>query len=576
MVEKLVFKKIWILSKAEKKAISLKLGPKMNFLTGENDVGKSTIMKSFYHCLGADTPQINNSQWKKANPIYCINVEISGTSYYIIRDEKYFGVFDEGRKLVSRHSSVTGKNGIVRFINKKLNFNIELERQANSKLGLAGPAFYFLPFYIDQDEGWTASWSSFLGLQQFRSYRKLMIEYHLGVRSQQYYDAKKRDIELHEKLALVENQRVSMQAARESMRKRKQKLQVDIDPNTFRSDIEEIVDAYNSIYAEQQDVLLKLKDIRSQRNAIDTEKKLLRRAISELEADYLYAESVDTPDIIGCPTCGTEFENSVVERFGILDDVDHCYALLDQWQKRRNDISDQLQGVEREYDEVSQNLKNVQAILSRTKQNITLSELIASEGLKEIMASLNNDINLMLDDEKSIHKTITENSEGLKIDSKKKREIVEYYKARMKEFLNALNVGVLSEDDYKTLDKQIKNNALGSDLSRSLLAQCFAFLQTMKAFNNFVLCPLLIDSPFQQEQDPINKSAIFDFILSKRLDDQQTIIATISVSEFKESPALQSAMSHTVDGGKLSLLKASEYETVLSEIGEMHRLTLEE
>lgn len=569
----LIFKEIWILSKAEKAAINVKLTKGVNLLVGENDVGKSTLVKSFYHCLGANTPQLNNSVWKKANPAYCVKFEIEGTEYFVLRDERYFGVFDYNKKLISRHSGITGENGIARFINPLLGFDIELERQANSQLGLAGPAFYFLPFYVDQDEGWSTTWASFVGLQQFSNYRKNMIEFHLGVRPQSYYDAKKLDLELHESLANIESDRLSMQAARDSVRRRKERVQVDIDPQAFRAEMEEAVDRYNAVYAEQQEVLVRLKDLRNQRNSIDTELDLLRHAIAELEADYAYAESPKTPDVIDCPTCGTEFTNSFVQRFGILDDVDHCRALVDQWLKKRSEAVERLDAIEQEYGQVSSKLSDVEAIMHRTKQNVTLAELIASEGMKEMVKSLNADISVFLEKEQTIHNDIEGNAENLRIDNKRKKKILEFYKARMKEHLNALNVGVLSEDDYKSLDKQIKNNALGSDLPRSLLAQYFAFLHTMKNFNEFVCCPMLIDSPFQQEQDPTNKTAIFDFILSKRLQDQQMILATISVDEFKDSESLDDVEVLELEN-KLSLLRPEQFDGVKQDIEDMHRDTL--
>lgn len=569
----LIFKEIWILSKAEKKATNLSLTSGVNLLVGENDVGKSTLVKSLYHCLGADTPQLNNSLWKKANPAYCVKFAIDKVDYYVLRDERYFGVFDSNKKLISRHNRVTGEGGVAGFINSLLGFDIELERQANSKLGLAGPAYYFLPFYVDQDEGWSTTWSSFSSLQQFKDYRKNMIEFHLGVRPQGYYDAKKRDLELNEDFKKVEGERLSMQAARDSVQRRKERVQVDLDPQVFRAEMEAAVDRYNAVYAQQQEVLVKLKEHRSQRNSIDVELDLLRHAIAELEADYEYAESPDTPDLIGCPTCGTEFKNSFVERFGILDDIDHCRALVDQWLKRRSEANERLGSVETEYSQVSSQLSEVEAIMHRTKNNVTLSEMIASEGMKEMVKSLNADINILLEREQGISAQIEKNSEGLKLDAKRKKEIVEFYKARMKEYLNALNVGVLTENDYKSLEKQIKNNALGSDLPRSLLAQYFAFLHTMQKFGDFVCCPMLIDSPFQQEQDPKNRAAIFDFILSKRLESQQMILATISVDEFRDSKSLEGVSIHELDN-KLSLLSSEEFESVKTDIEQMHMETL--
>ena len=572
-MKSLVFRDLWILSKAEKAGINLSLGSNVNLLIGENDVGKSTLIKSFYHCLGADTPQISNTVWKRANPIYCVKFEVAGKAYHVVRDEKYFGTFDADKRLISRHVSVGGTNGIAKFINKLLGFDIELERQADGKLGIAGPAFYFLPFYIDQDEGWSTSWSSFAGLKQFSNYRNLMLDYHLGVRPQSYYDAKKHEIELQEQLNGIQGERLSMQAARNSVEKRKVRTQVDLDPAAFRTELEAVVDQYNGIYAQQQSVLSRLKDVRNQRNAVDTELDVLRKAISELEADYRYSESPETPDVVGCPTCGTEFCNSFVERFGILDDIDHCHALVDQWLKKRSDITVQLQQVEDEYKQVSAQLREVEIILARTKENVTLSELIASEGMKEMISTLNADIQEMLSREEGINDQLLKNTAGLKVDSVRKREIITWYKARMKEYLNALNVGVLSEDDYKSLDKQIKNNALGSDLPRALLAQYFAFLSTMNQFSSFVLCPMLIDSPFQQEQDPNNRKAILDFIVSNRIPDQQMILATVSVDEFGDDTGLDIAIRHELNN-KLTLLRKESYESVLAQIGKMHSETL--
>jgi energy-coupling factor transporter ATP-binding protein EcfA2 len=572
-VKSLVFRELWILSKAEKAGINLSLSPNVNLLIGENDVGKSTLIKSLYHCLGADTPQINNTVWKRASPVYCVRFEIDGMEYHVVRDEKYFGVFDKSKNLISRHVGIGGQSGIGKFINKLLGFDIELERQADGKLGIAGPAFYFLPFYIDQDEGWSTSWSSFVGLRQFSSYRRLMLDYHLGVRPQSYYDAKKREIELQEQLENVQVERLSMQAARNSVEKRKVRTQVDLDPSAFRAELESVIDQYNGVYVEQQSVLSRLKDIRNQRNTVDSELEVLRKAISELEADYRFSELPETPDVVGCPTCGTEFCNSFVERFGILDDIDHCHALVDQWLKNRHEFTTQLEQVEEEYNRVSAQLKAVEATLARTKENVTLSELIASEGMKEMISSLNSDINEMLTSEQGINGKLSENAEGLKLDGARKKKIVTWYKARMKEYLNALNVGILSEEDYKSLDKQIKNNALGSDLPRALLAQYFAFLSTMNEFNSFVICPMLIDSPFQQEQDPTNRRAILEFILSKKLPGQQSILATVSIDEFVDYSELGSAKLHELSN-KLSVLRQDRYQMVLNDIEGMHSETL--
>jgi DNA repair exonuclease SbcCD ATPase subunit len=259
---------------------------------------------------------------------------------------------------------------------------------------------------------------------------------------------------------------------------------VDVDPAVFRKEVEQLVDEYNKIYGRQQEVLHKLKQVRNERHGLENEITILRKAINELEGDYTYAEDPQTPSVVGCPTCGTEIENSIVERFGILDDIDNCRALIDQRQKKLADVYEEEQRIDEKYKEIGFELSSVDEILHRQRENVTFAEFVTAEGIKEVMSSLDEDIGAFCQREANLQTLLDTLKDDLKVDPKLKKRINEYYQARMKEFLTALNVHVLEVADYKTYDKQIKTNALGSDLPRSLLAQCMAFLHTMTEFND--------------------------------------------------------------------------------------------
>lgn len=572
-MRRLVFKEMLILSKAEKAARAETFSPTANLLTGENDVGKSTLIKSLYHTLGADVPGLQNTVWKRSRPIYALRFSIEGVEYMLLRDEKYFGVFDEGGHLVGRYVGISGERGIAAFLNPLLNFRIELERSEDGKLGPAGPAFYFLPFYVDQDEGWAKSWASFNGLQQFSAYRKNMLEYHLGVRPQSYYDAKKRLVELANEKARLEAERTTLCTVRETYQKRKVARQVDIDPAVFRKEAEELVDAYNKVYERQQEAAQELKDVRSERHGLENEIVVLRRAIRELDADYELAEDPNTPDPVACPTCGTEIANSIVERFGILDDIDYCYGLIDQRQKKLVDVREKEKAADLKYGRVAAELAPIEELLKRQRSKVTFAEFVAAEGMKEIVSSLSDDINELATKEQEVRSRIDDLGDDLKVDAKRKREINEFYQARMKEFLAILSVNVLSEADYKSYERQIKTNALGSDLPRSLLAQQFAFLQTMAGFNPSIACPLVIDSPLQQEQDKDNAAAIFQFIFSRVLPGQQLILGTLSLDGVGSDVIPKDAKRiHLTD--ELHLLQKDQYSTVLDRIGNRHEIML--
>ena len=570
----LVFKKLWIVSKLEKAARTVSFQSGTNILTGENDVGKSTLIKSLYHSIGGDAPQMNNTRWKRAKAFYCSEIVLNSATYFIVRDGKHFGVFDAQKGMLSKHSGISTEGGVASFICEQLNFDIELEKKADGKLGRAGPAFYFLPFYVDQDAGWTKSWESFSGLQQFTLYRKNMIEYHLGIRPQSYYDAKKKEMEFLETKSAHQAERNVLSTALATFQKRSSQIQVSLDPVAFKEELDQLVDSYNLQRARQQDALAKVKDIRNERNAINTDIAILHRSISELTADYEYAAQLETPDIVGCPTCGTEFENSFQERFGLLDDVDYCRGILDQRQKARIEVSEKLDAAERDYELVGQETHEMELLLNRKKSEVTLRDIVASEGNKEMVVSLSADIVGKDEAIEEVQDAIDALKADLKLDSKRKKEILEYYQARMKEYLNALNVFVLEEIDYAEPTKVIKNNALGSDLPRALLAQYYALLHTMKRFGDTKVCPLILDSPQQQEQDTSNVGAIFKFIFSKALDGQQLILGTISTRAVPDEIIPDGANRIVLSNEKYAVLQRDQFSEAIADVGEMHELLL--
>lgn len=570
-MKNLLFEEIMIMSKTEKKAKKVLFNPSNNLILGENDVGKSTLIKSLYHSLGADTPQIDNSRWKKANPIYRVKISFDGKSYYIVRDERYFGFFDDRKNLLGKFQGISNENGFGKKINHMLGFNIKLET-SDGKARPLSPAYYFLPFYVDQDEGWGGSWSSFKGLQGIKNYRKNMIDYHLGIKPQKYYDAVSKLFDLDTEDKALSTQAHAMNNVLRKYKARKSLQRLDLDPADFKAEIEELVEKFNEIYSNQQYQLGLVKDARNKRLTIEHEIAILEKSFRELEADYQYLEMPSTPDIVGCPTCGTEFHNTIAERFGILDDVDYCKNLIDQKKKELLSINAEVKELDSGYQEITKELDSVEALLNRKKENVTLLELIQAEGYKDIIQSVGFDISEIYDRQNDIAAAREQLQEDTKIDKELKSQIFTFYQSKMKESLNKLNVHVLTEDDYKSPEKVIKNNALGSDLPRSLLAQYVSFLHTMKKYNSFVICPLVIDSPIQQEQDSVNAEAIFNFIFSGLLDSQQLILGTLK-DYFKNLSGNDDFNIIELDT-KYGLLNVNEYDDVYADLSPMHEATL--
>ena len=78
-----------------------------------------------------------------------------------------------------------------------------------------------------------------------------------------------------------------------------------------------------------------------------------------------------------------------------------------------------------------------------------------------------------------------------------------------------------------------KINEQGSDLPRALLAYGFSILNVMRDHASSVFCPIVIDSPIQQEPDKENHERILTFIRDNRPDDSQLIVAVGDTKEIE-------------------------------------------
>lgn len=562
-----------ILSKSEKRAKRVQFSKSINLILGENDVGKSTLMKSLYHTLGADVPQINNSRWKNSRAIYCLRFSLHHKQFYILRDGKYFGLFDAQKNLIGASIGIGGNDGIGRPINNLLNFHIELQRADGANVSV-NPAFYFLPYYIDQDEGWRTSWSSFSGLQMISKYKSHMIDYHLGIKSQRYYDALSKKRAFEAETLEDQNELKSLVRIKSRYKIEKREEILEIDPEKFKIEIEQLVQEYNRVYSLEQSHLRLVKDFRNRNIALQQEIDVLEASIKELNSDYKYLENPHTPDEIDCPTCGTEFNNSISERFGLLDDIDFSMDLIDQKKKSLIDSSSTLSKHEKEYSALALEVRGLNNLLKMKKETISLAEIIQSEAHKNAIKQIEESIESLENNISVLTKKIDGILPDLEIDRKRTREINKFYSANMKASLDKLNVYVLDSKDYQTPHKLMKSNALGSDLPRSLLARYFSLLHTMAHFNTFIICPAVIDSPLQQEQDDNNSEAIFSFISNSLLPNQQLILGTLSNDNFLPEEMDETKANVIRLSEKYSLLQSEEFDSVLETIGQMHSLTL--
>ena len=99
---KMVFKELFLFAPHEKVARKIEFKEGINIITSSqvdgNEKGKSVIMRSLYHALGAEA--LFASKWETKNKIFVLRFSIDEKEYYIYRSADLYKLFDGNRQLL--------------------------------------------------------------------------------------------------------------------------------------------------------------------------------------------------------------------------------------------------------------------------------------------------------------------------------------------------------------------------------------------------------------------------------------------------------------------------------------------
>lgn len=543
-----------ILSLKEKAGKKIEFSEGFNIIQGNNDTGKSSLLKSIYYTFGADPSM--HPKWDSANPISIIDFEYDSKKYTIMRNKNNISVFDSEHKLLNLSNSIT--KDFTPFFSELFNFKIDLTNHDNSKQQ-ATPAYCLLPYYIDQDLSWIKNWNAFKNLSQFKKWRQDLVTFHTGIKPSEYYKLKnEKDKFTNEKKDLEQEQKI-LNTIYECAINDFKDMDFNINQDEFKKEMIRLMEDLNELRSSIDKSKEELKDFYNQKQVTNMQIDIAEKALDELNKDYNFC--VDKLDhAVDCPICGANYENDFAERFSISKDEDKCLDLL-------QDLKRKLVYVDAKIDKAKENLfektdrsKDIEEVLKTKKEKITFSDFINYKGNQNLLTLINSQLDAIKDKIKDLLLKISEITKYLKnLESPQKtKQITTLYKNNMRSNLELLNVHNLSEEDYKKMDCQIKES--GSDLPRALLGYYFSILDVIsKNSSNSTFFPIVIDSPKQQDQDNINEKAILDFIQSKSPSDAQIIIGIVDIGDVKLKG--KQIMLHE----KYHLLNSSEYESCLKD-----------
>lgn len=103
-----IFNKIYIFDILTKEAFVTCFEKGLNIVTSSNidgtDRGKSVLLRSLYHTLGADAHF--DKKWKNEDKVYILEFSVNDNIYFIYRHKKLFKVFNDVFKILFQTSTI--------------------------------------------------------------------------------------------------------------------------------------------------------------------------------------------------------------------------------------------------------------------------------------------------------------------------------------------------------------------------------------------------------------------------------------------------------------------------------------
>lgn len=544
-----------LLSLSERAARKVTFDPNLTVIKGGNDTGKSHLLKSIYWVLGAE-PAVINPAWQKANVIGLLEFEVDGDRYSVIRAGKRFGVFDGAGKLIKKTTNVTAD--LTPTLASILNYRLILTSRGGDA-ETPPPAYCFLPFYIDQDVGWQRLWQSFANLGQYTNWRRDVVFYHSGIRPNEYYYLSGELGELKAKKTASEGEHKVMSAAYGRIKERRRSIGIDLDPASFRLAVAELLRELSSLREWRTGVSEKLSTLSNERSLLEHQIHIAKAALEEFDKDYKFIRS-QAGDTILCPTCGTAHENSFTSKFSLLTDREACRRFLWESVGQLEKTDRALEKQKLALGKANARIGKIDKLLQQKKGRLKLGDVIDAKGEKvafDMMRKEVDDITTKLA-ELSKDMSVIEKKLAELVDPDRKKEIEEFYIENMTSFMGKLHVDGVNPGDVEKIDTTIKET--GSDRPRVILSYFMSYLHTVNRYSSACMCPIVIDTPKQQDLDDLNARAAFDLIFNSSPAGAQIILGTVDLDGVPHK-GLEIELHE-----KRHLLQAGEFDAVDSRL----------
>lgn len=544
---RLIFRELFVFSPSEKKAKKVVFMDGINIITSSQedgtDRGKSVIMRSLYHTMGAEGCFEKN--WEGKNKVYVLKMDIDGIEYYIYRSAELFKFFSKDKKVL--FTSVSSRE-LSEKLKRYTNFAVQLPNRSE-RLEVTPPAYNYLPFYLDQDHYEGNNYAAFKNLGQYAGFRENVLFYHLGVYNEEYFQLVHSRDEIKERKAKNESQLEIYKAMLEGLDKKLAGASVSSSYEALKKDVA----IYQKEYAEVLDKLSK-----SKKKLIDLRNHLYETGQMLKEIEDVSKESEKKIKKLRkhiCPECGRELSDTIQLKSKNYNLIEDAILLKNDLQVSLLEYQKKIEKEEKLYKELLGQMSEYEKKLKINTRKV--DDVLRRKGLSELrdeVVSEQMDVIGTIEKDKAELKTV-----GTQISAygTKKKRIEEQYYEHMLTARTQFGLNELSPDSFKKLTNSV--NASGSNKNIATIVWYITILELRKIFNGEAIeFPVVFDSPNNVETDNQKKHGLVQYIIDK-CNSGQLILSLLGFDE-KNIETDKQIHIITLTNDKYQLLDSESYE----------------
>ncbi|AUT96627.1 hypothetical protein MC47_015500 [Citrobacter freundii] len=559
----LTFQRLVLISDSKRLANQFSFQKRLNLITGkDNSIGKSTLAKSLLWSLGCDP--VFDEEWKSN--------DIKSILYFTINNKEYFScrgthsiilgaIGDEAQ----RYINITGD--FSKDFSDLVNFKMKLPNRGDGNLETPPPAYYFLPFYIDQIKSWSSPWNSFENLGQYSNWKAPLIKYFTGYLKPEHFDIEENIYEYSEIKKESAHKIEKFQSAVEVIVDNSVDSHIALDNDDFikiqneiKNELYDLIDYQTRLYDAQATITSNIYDLESQYTLAIT-------SANELEEDYKFAvESIPT-DNLECPLCGTLHDNSLPnralllsEKDSLLNEANSIASKIAELNSSLNSLNDDVQFITNEIDRINKKYITDDDVVEKDLIAQVIDTISTENVSKNIQIKINNE-DLNFNKANSSIKELKKDQKKL-LSTKEREELNSSFMSKLLANIEALgSTGInLSKVKTPTDYKQLLGGG-AAEAARGLLAYQLSILQQIHGAKSCVVPPFVIDTPNQQEQAGYRYETVIKELMRSVPQDYQIILCAMendALNKFKHD-------ANVIELNSNRLLTASQYNSLRSE-----------